>query len=93
LLGFDRQSWDEEKHVWSDDRYWRQLSLDQQHAAENIGYTQEVLSPFSPLACLRTARSIAASMQHFPVWRHCVIDQPLHQPSALLVPCNIKYVE
>jgi len=48
--------------VWSDDRYWRQLSLDQQHAAENIGYTQEVLSPFSTLACLRSGRSIAASL-------------------------------
>ena len=78
--------------MWSDDRYWRQLSLDQQHAAENIGYTQEVLSPFSPLACLRSGRSIAASLapqliapvtgssHHFPVWRHCVIGQPLHQP-------------
>ncbi len=42
LLGFDKTSWDEERHVWSDDVYWRQLTLSQQAAAENIGYTQEV---------------------------------------------------
>jgi hypothetical protein len=42
LLGFDKKSWDEERHVWSDDVYWRQLTLAQQAAAENIGYTQEV---------------------------------------------------
>jgi hypothetical protein len=82
LLGFDKNSWDEERHVWSDDVYWRQLSLSQQAAAENIGYTQEVrflcfkyfcITRVSlEVSCVRSARCDGSM--------HRLIHTPTHTP-------------